>query len=74
MSFLRTNYRLTGNKIELATPGSGGADSGVIFFTYTGTGSGRLYIMFNKGLGPEGSGTYVAAIISTSLVASQGEL
>jgi len=71
MSYLRTNYRLTGGKINLAAPKS--MDSpGAIGFAYAGGGSGRIVILFqDPGVG---AGTYVGVAFSTAIALSVGDL
>jgi hypothetical protein len=71
MSFLRTNYRLTGGKLNVGTPKSF-AESGAVYFNYAGGGSGRLYLVFNNP--NEAAGTYVVLVFSTAVAMSTGDL
>jgi hypothetical protein len=68
MSFLRTNYRLTGGKINVTAPNSF-AESGAVHFSYAGGGSGRLYVVFNNPA-EAGTGTYVVLVFSTAVAMS----
>jgi hypothetical protein len=71
MSFLRTNYRLTGGKLNIGTPNSF-AGSGAVYFNYAGGGSGRLYLVFNTP--NEAANTYVVLVFSTAVAMSTGDL
>jgi hypothetical protein len=72
MSFLRTNYRLTGGKLNIGTPNSF-AGSGAVYFNYAGGGSGRLFLVFNTP-NEAGTGTYVVLVFSTAVAMSIGDL
>jgi len=69
LSFLRTNYRLTGGKANITAPKSL-AEPGEVYFAPAEGGSGRLYLVFNKPT----SGTYAVLVFSTALALSVGDL
>jgi hypothetical protein len=69
MSFLRTNYRVIGNKANLEGLGSM-AESGDWYVSATGS---RLIVFYNNPLSAS-AGTYVALAFSAAAILSVGDI